>query len=284
MIHPARLRQLLIAGCLLVSAGCTTSEKVSSAKIEDSFEGKEGCFLLYDVKHHSYVKVIGEENCKRRLTACSTFKVPLALMAFDSGALRDENTKLKWDGKVYSIQSWNQDHTAQSWMKNSVVWYSQLLTRKIGSAKIRKYLHSFHYGNEDFSSGIRTSWLTIAPFVTEDDKGSLKISPYEQAEFTRRFWREEFPISRRAYELTKKITFLVNSPSGYVVHGKTGSGFFGPAQSSRIGWFIAHVEGHGKEWIAVTSFTDSRPGPEKGYAGLEAKEITLRLLGENNAW
>ncbi len=44
--------------------------------------------------------------------ACSTFKVALALMAFDKALLKDESTFFKWDGKDHGMAAWNKDQTA----------------------------------------------------------------------------------------------------------------------------------------------------------------------------
>lgn len=54
------------------------------------FSAMKGCFLLYNLKSLKIEKTIGEANCKERLTAFSTFKIPLTVMVFDSGLLKDE--------------------------------------------------------------------------------------------------------------------------------------------------------------------------------------------------
>jgi len=53
-------------------------------------------------------------------------------MAFDAGILKDEGSGMKWDGTKTSRQEWNRDQTAASWMKYSVVWFSQRLTPQLG--------------------------------------------------------------------------------------------------------------------------------------------------------
>src|SRR5690606_1878343 len=105
----------------------------------DYFSGTKGCFLLFNVKKNGFEKVIGDEVCKERFVPCSTFKVPLAVMAFDSGVLKDENQPLKWDGVKGFLDIHNQDHNAKTWIRDSVVWFSQRLTPRIGKSKIEKY-------------------------------------------------------------------------------------------------------------------------------------------------
>ena len=109
---------------LLVNFGCAlnSATKISSVKLEpDHFKNMNACFLLYNMKTKKFERVYGEERCKEQVAPCSTFKVPLAIMGFDSGSLKDEHTEFKWDGEKRIIDSWNQDHTAETWMKNSVV-------------------------------------------------------------------------------------------------------------------------------------------------------------------
>ncbi len=135
-----------------------------------SFEKLDGCFLLYDMKSKDYIEEFNSARCRQQTAPCSTFKVPLAVMAFDAGVLKDEQTKFKWDGKKRSILTWNQDQTASSWMKESVVWYSQIITKKMGRKKVQAYLDKFQYGNHDFSGDIATAWLTGSPALHDRTK------------------------------------------------------------------------------------------------------------------
>src|SRR5688572_30316392 len=92
--------KLLLVTMLLLLGGCQSTPPATTAPATpDYFAGMDACFLLYNVRTKAFDKVIGDENCKREYPACSTFKVPLAVMAFDSKALKDENVVLKWDGR-----------------------------------------------------------------------------------------------------------------------------------------------------------------------------------------
>lgn len=240
----------------------------------------KGCFLLYNVKTAGFEKVYGEENCKEQLPACSTFKVPLAVMAFDSGALKDENVVLKWDGKKDAREESNRDHNAKTWMRDSIVWFSQRLTPKMGRAKVQKYLNEFNYGNKDLKGGLTEAWL-----VSPSAKGpALKISAYEQLEFMKKLWSDSLPASKRAQALTREITFLETSPKGYSLNGKTGSNFYDKDRKIRLGWFISHIQKDDQEYIAVTNFSDLNATDEKGYGGMRAKEITKTILADQGLW
>jgi beta-lactamase class D len=241
-------------------------------------EIKRKCVLLFDVKAQKIKFEEGGEYCRQRLSPCSTFKVPLALMAFDSGVLPNERHLIRWDGRPRAISSWNQDQTAESWMKNSVVWYSQKLTPLLGLKKIRKYLADFKYGNQDFSGGLSEAWLGGLGKTS-----SLKISPYEQLEFLKSFWGLKLPVTKKALILTKRITFLENSPKGYTLHGKTGSSRPGKEKDGDLGWFVGHIEREFEEYLVVTAVVLSPSNP-KSYAGFEAKELTKGFLNQQSLW
>lgn len=271
-------KKLIIASLSVLSLSCSTPPKEN--KITDHFKDLKGCFLLYDLKAQKFQKIIGEANCKERLPACSTFKVPLSVMAFDSGVLKDEHQVLKWDGVKDVREEVNRDHNAQTWMRDSVVWFSQRLTPKMGEKKVKKYLSLFNYGNQDLSQGLRTAWLT-SPSLKDE---GLRISAYEQVEFMKNLWKEKFEVSKRSMELTKKITYLETSPHGYVLNGKTGSNFYDKERKYQLGWFISHVEKGDSEFIAVTLISDQKAFEGQGYGGPRAKQITKDLLAEEGLW
>jgi len=250
------------------------------AATPDYFPGMEACFLLYNVRTRIYEKVIGSENCKREYPACSTFKVPLAVMAFDSKALEDENVVLKWDGKKDEREAANRDHNAKTWMSDSIVWFSQRLTKKMGLEKVQKYLDGFNYGNRDMKGGLTEAWL-----VRPSSPGpALEVTAYDQVEFMRRLWSDALPASRRAMKLARDLTFLEKSPKGLDLHGKTGSNFYDDARKIHLGWFISHLQNGEREYIAVANFRDAAPVEVKGYGGLRVREIVKKILADEGLW
>jgi beta-lactamase class D len=230
------------------------------------FAGRDGCFELYDLTADKVVARFNPDRCAKRTSPCSTFKVPLALMAFDAGVLFDESSSLKWDGTKTRREAWNHDQTAASWMQNSVVWFSQRLTKQLGMKTVKRYLADFDYGNEDMSGGLAKAWL----------ESSLQISPDEQLRFWRRFWREELPVSKHAFAMTKKITLVDTSPAGWTLHGKTGSG---ELRGRALGWFVGHVSRGDREYVFVTSYTDHAAPTDDRPGGWVAREIAKEILG-----
>lgn len=210
----------------------------------------------------------------------SSFKIPIAVMAFDANVIRDEHQKLKWDGVKNERDVVNQDHNAITFMRDSVVWFSQRVTSKLGEKKFQEYLNKFDYGNKDIRPSITTAWLANPG----SDTPALRISAYEQVEFMKKLWTNTLPVSQRAMDITKKITYLETSPKGYKLSGKTGSNFYDETRTRHLGWFISHLQKGNEEYIAVINFRDMLPSKEEGYGGPKAKAIEKKILEDSGLW
>lgn len=232
------------------------------------------CFL---VKENN--KVIKKEgNCKTRHAPCSTFKIPISLMGYNEGILIDE-TRPEWPfqtGYADYIDKWKQPHNPSLWMKNSCVWFSQVLTEKLGMSKFKDYVTKFDYGNQDVSgdkgknNGLTNSWLS----------SSIEISPEEQAIFLQKLIDNKLPVSLQSQEMTRKILFMEELPGGWKLYGKTGSG--SPLSKNRmqkleghqIGWFVGWIQKDNRT-IIFTNFIEDQ---QKTYAGPRAKEAAKEKL------
>ncbi len=192
-------------------------------------------FLLIDGQSNEKLIEIGSD-VDEPLTPCSTFKIALSLMGFDSGILQDENTPV-WpyqEGYDDFLESWKNPQTPQSWMKNSCVWFSRVLAADLGIKKFTFYLSVLDYGNQDMSGGLTNAWLS----------SSLKISVREQVTFIQNMLQGKLLISSYALHKTRSLLFLEELPNGWQLFGKTGwsgstSKFDG---KNEIGWFVGWVE------------------------------------------
>lgn len=186
-----------------------------------------------------------EGACTKHQAPCSTFKIAISLMGYDAGILINE-THPEWPFKKgYSdyLSIWKQPHNPQLWLQNSCVWYSQLITQKLGMTRFKHYVHAFNYGNQDVSgdkgahNALTRSWLS----------SSLRISPAEQIEFLSRLTNNQLPVSQHALDATKNILFVDNLQDGWMLFGKTGAGYFLKDDGSRqadkqIGWFVGWMQ------------------------------------------
>lgn len=265
-----------VLSILFLMSACTSKKEVA---VQSDFPDSKGCFALFNLRTQKLEKQTGE-TCNERFVASSTFKVPLAVMAFDSKVLKDEKQTLKWDGQKRWLDAWNKDHNAKTWMENSVVWFSQELTPKMGAKKFQKYVNDFNYGNKDTSGGLTTAWLN----GPSSGKPALTISPLEQIEFMNKLWTDNLPVSSRAMKLTREIMYLETSPKGYKLSGKTGSNFQDEAKKFQIGWFIAHISNGTDEYVAVTNISDVKPYEGKSFGGWRAKDLTKKFLEKEGLW
>ena len=124
----------------------------------------ENCFIVKE----GYKVLKQEGDCATRYSPASTFKIPLALMGYDSGILEDETNPVfpqKTEYEIF-IDAWKGDHNPSTWMRDSCVWYSRVLTGKLGIKKFKNYVRAFDYGNMDISgdkgknNGLSSSWLS----------------------------------------------------------------------------------------------------------------------------
>ncbi|WP_246161320.1 class D beta-lactamase [Segnochrobactrum spirostomi] len=187
-----------------------------------------------------------------RASPCSTFKIPIALMGFETGILEDP-THPVWTYRPDLPASRPEEKGAidpTAWLRDSVVWYSQEITRKLGVARFRGFVDAFHYGNMDVSGnpgandGLTRAWLV----------SSLQISADEQVAFLRRMLGRELGLSGHAYAMTAETMPEFQAAGGWTVHGKTGSGRAQrtdgkPAQNRPLGWFVGWAEKGGRRVV-----------------------------------
>jgi len=186
-----------------------------------------------------------EGDCEKRHSPASTFKIALSLIGFDAGILVDEiHPVWKWkEGYVDWREVWKQDQTPKSWMKESCVWYSQVLTTQLGMERFQDYVTKFDYGNKDLSgdkeqnNGLTNAWLT----------SSLRISSVEQVAFLQKMLEGKLPIKPHSVAMTKNILFVEELKNGWKFYGKTGMGSLLNADGTKNpdlyhGWFIGWIE------------------------------------------
>src|SRR5262249_27428130 len=113
--------------------------------------------------------VVGGSECDRRTLPASTFKIPHALIALDTGVVT-ERTVMKWDHEKKDFPAWERDHTLDSAIRSSVVWFFQRAARSIGRERELAHLRAFNYGSQTFAREVDLFWLN----------GDLTISPREQ--------------------------------------------------------------------------------------------------------
>lgn len=178
-------------------------------------------------------------DCHRQVTPASTFKIPLSLMGYDAGFLKNHQVpELPFrQGYVDWRPSWRSATAPAKWMNESVVWYSQQLTQSLGKTRFAAYTKRFGYGNADVSGdaahdGLTASWL----------ESSLRISPLGQLSFLGKVVNRQLGVSEHAYAMTAQLTQFSQSPEGWRINGKTGSG-------AGYGWYVGWASKGARKYV-----------------------------------
>lgn len=103
-----------------------------------------------------------EGDCATPYAPESTFKIPLSLIGFDFGILKSASNP-SWslpEGTDPYINVCKGDHNPLTWMRDSCLWYSRILTTKLGMKKFQDYVTKFSYGNMDLSGGLTNAWIS----------------------------------------------------------------------------------------------------------------------------
>ena len=217
--------------------------------------------------------VVRDGDCATRRSPASTFKIAIALMGFDAGILTAPDAP-QWrfrQGYVDWREAWKQPADPSRWMRESVVWYSQQVTARLGRERFQAYLDAFGYGNRDATgdsgegNGLSTAWLS----------SSLKISPQEQVAFLARMLSGGLPVDPAAIASTAAIVDHGTRHGGWHVRGKTGA--YPPRDADGrviwgrpVGWFVGWAEREGRTVVfaRLTQETEKI----RGSAGARARD------------
>jgi beta-lactamase class D len=209
--------------------------------------------------------IINSEQSKRRESPASTFKIPLSLMGFDSNILIDENTpKIDYNPEYKtSFEFWKKSHTPSTWMKNSVVWYSQELTILLGLKRFQEYVELFNYGNKDIKGNLKrgsflindATYISFAGLLNSWLSSSLKISPVEQVNFLQKLVENKIPVSQKAVNMTKKIVYKGKLNNNFDLYGKTGTAQYSidDKKQIRLLWFVGWLEKEGNIYVFASN-------------------------------
>lgn len=222
--------------------------RAQSAPLEDI-----RCTLIQDAE--SGATLYQDGVCDQRVSPASTFKVPLALIGYDSGILSDQHMP-SWDYKpeFNAVKRDRKTVDPTIWERDSIVWYSREITRRLGADRFAGYVSKFGYGNMDVSGtpgkndGLSNAWLDT----------SLQISPVEQTAFLRRLLAGKMPVSPKAHEMTRAI--IPNFKAGaWVVEGKTGSTALDKNKRS-LAWFVGWAQKDGRRIVFARLVLDGERG------------------------
>lgn len=217
-----------------------------------------GTFAVLDAAGDRIV-VTDRERAETAFLPASTFKIPNALIALETGVATDAETPtFPWDRVVREIDAWNKDHALGSAFKASAVPVFQEIARRIGPERMQHYVDAFDYGNRDIGGApIDMFWLN----------GRLRISAFQQIDFLHKLYRGDLAVSKQHQEIVRDIMYLEQSEFG-TLRGKTGAVGIGVAPGSKptLGWLVGWLEHGSKPYIFALNLDVREP-----------KQLALRL-------
>ncbi len=251
---------------LLLLTYTTIFSQIDISKEFDLYKIK-GSTTIYDLKNNKYYYSDSLDADKKTLPA-STFKILNSCIALEKGIIKDENELLKWDGKIRSfkgeaIDAWNTDTNLKEAFKNSTVWFYVELAKKIGKNNYKNYLQKCNYGNLDLSEKGVDFW----------NYGKLGISPKNQIELLKAFYKEELPFSKRTYTIVKNI-MISDKTDNHIIRSKTG---WANTSTQSIGWWIGYVENKDNTYFFATRLIKDVKNDNPKFSSLR-KEITKSIL------
>ncbi|MEX1367119.1 MAG: penicillin-binding transpeptidase domain-containing protein [Nannocystaceae bacterium] len=242
----------------------TATETPAAPRLDGATVSHPGCFTLLELGTDTPLR-LGDQPCEERTIPASTFKIPHALIALDTGVVTDPNALVRWDGTRYrSMKAWERDHSLRSAVYESVVWFFQGTARAIGRERMTEYLQAFGYGNATVDGPIDRFWL---------DGGSVQVSPDEQVRFLADLYLDRLPRGQAHVPVLREM--LVRPPSsfaGRVAEGttipaldpaatlsaKTGTGRHGEGS---VTWLVGHVACPQHQYVfASRVIADAPPG------------------------
>jgi beta-lactamase class D len=239
------------------------------------------CFMLMSVSG-KLIAGAGGDECTRKAAPASTFKIPHALIALQTGVV-DPKLPVQWAGSDQPFETWKRDHTLASSIQWSVYWYYQRTAAKIGEERMRAQLAALRYGSDTFERELTTFWTN----------GDLEVSPQEQVEFLARMFRGDLPVAREHVETVKQAMLMppgkITNAAGThdfvlpaavtAVRAKTGNTRIG---DERISWLVGQVEA-GEDQYVFAARKRAR-GALNTTAGAEvARRALTALLADRDA-
>lgn len=217
--------------CLLLAVSFAAVAWAESPSVFPS--GVTGEFVSLDLKTGKYFRV-NPSGCAKQFPPYSSFKIPNSLIGLETGVIKNAEEKWHWDAEKYPGNNWVSGERKRIWeqdlelrraLEHSIVWYYRELATRVGQKRMKEWLKTFDYGNQDISAGLNQFWLG----------NSLRISPDEQVQFLTKLQRGDFPVSKKNLDVVKEILTRETTP-GYRWIGKTGSSAEGE------GWLVGWVE------------------------------------------
>jgi len=196
--------------------------------------GQPGVFLLLrqgqraQTVHASHPGNAQWADVARR--PASTFKVLLALIALETGALRSADEILPWNGKPTPQRpEWQRDMALREAMQTSSEPFFGALAERIGRKRLASWVAKAGYGNGRIGETPALVW----------HDGVLTVTPRQQLLFVDRLRRGALPF-KPAHIAAVKAAMRDDTQTGVRLFAKTGTHL--DDDGTGTAWWIGWVE------------------------------------------
>ncbi len=177
----AQVRRAIAAAVVALTAAATLAASAQSSGSGGST--RRECVMLQALDGSApYVSDAAE--CAVPTAPASTFKIPHSLIALETGVVQNAFDLVKWDRSPQPFPAWERDHSLDSAVKASVVWFFRRTAALIGRERMIESLKNFEYSADSFDADLTMFWLN----------GDLVVSPREQMRFLGRLMRHDLPV------------------------------------------------------------------------------------------
>ncbi len=192
--------------------------------------GHTGTFLLQ--RDGDPVQVVhGAALADVPLRPASTFKVMLALVALETGALKNADEVVRWDGTRYAEHpEWQRDMALREAMKTSSEPFFRSVAARIGRDRLAAWVQKVGYGNGRIGDDASHAW----------HDGVLTVTARQQVAFIDRLRRGDLPFSPKTLA-SVKTAMRGDTVGDMQLYGKTGT--FTDDDGRTRAWWIGWVEG-----------------------------------------
>ncbi len=269
--------KVLLPILLLIAISCKKGQNSVKSHILKKVEVKElqllldaakveGTILIYDINKNTYY-ANDFDKAKQGALPASTYKIPHSIIGLETGILKSDGVAFIWDGTKRTFAAWEKDLSLREGFQKSCVPCFQELARKIGVRRMKESLEKLHFGKMDVTATTITDfWLT----------GVSKISPFQQIDFLKRFYKKSLDISEATYTTLRSIMILEKNET-YTLSGKTGLVI---QNKVPLGWFVGYLEKGNQVYFFATKITPKMKGMPVKQISLLRKKLTISALRE----
>jgi len=224
-------RLFLPSLAILFMASCSTNnvEEDSSLGLYFDSAGVKGCFGLFNNSENNFIIYNLPRYRDSSYTPASTFKIVNSLIGIQTGAIKNENMVIPWDGVTRPVAECNKDLTMKEAFEVSSVPYYQEVARRIGRERMKQWIDTLGYGNRDISGPIDSFWLN----------NHMKIKPDEELGLVKKLYFNQLPFFKSTQETVQSV-MLREQNTNYKLSYKTGWGNL--ENGHGLGWIVGWIE------------------------------------------